>query len=554
MSTLAQLVHTALDRRKAPKPPHRPVNLIIPPQKEKFYRDHRELRHNSSGTQQSAATLWIQLGRYGDIINILPLLHDAYVSTGQKQNLLVAENYLSLLDGVSYVIPHSFDGNFADLHAATNSMRPKFRNFKITQVYAKNFGLQKQTDSFTKESWQRVGMLHKWNKLPLTFDRRNYQREKALRDRYFKDKPVVLVAVNGISSPFPHTNDLLQLLRSELGKNYNVIDLSSVFAERFYDLLGLFDHARCLVTIDTAHMHLARGSKVPVIALVTDGPTPWHATAPIPGQVLRYRYSEYPNHKDHIISAIKSVSGNSNFITREGQMTAKSNRRLIHIYNDYSPRIGDAAPRHNFAKSTWAAEYPNANWVPMPITLDKLPRSSRKAIKTVRDLPFVKDLIDYGVKQATDNDVIVFTNDDISFVKGLGQFLLEVSDHRAAWINRFDFRSLTKHLTTEQCRTGVFCVGSDLFAFTPYWWRTYRDKYPDMLLACEAWDMVFRELVHLTGGFEIHAMIYHQSHASFWYTGGNRLNNIGNKHNQLRAKQWLASHGKPLRELGNVLV
>ena len=44
-------------------------------------------------------------------------------------------------------------------------------------------------------------------------------------------------------------------------------------AERFYDLLALFERAKCLVTVDTAHLHLAYACPtLPVVAIIGANP------------------------------------------------------------------------------------------------------------------------------------------------------------------------------------------------------------------------------------------------------------------------------------------
>lgn len=502
-----------------------------------------------------SSELYVQLGRTGDVINILPLLYSESLK-GIKPHLLVSHQYLSILEGVSYVEPVAYHGDFADLNGALSSVRGKYRTFKVTQVYAHGLTYAHHTDSFLKESWNRVGRLEDWGRLPLIFDRRNYIREKELRDRFLSDKPLILVAPRGISSPFHHFKMLFDVLEKELGEDYTILDLAGIQANRFFDLLGLMDAAAALVTIDTAHMHLARASKIPTIALVTDGPTPWHTSAPLSGQILRMKYSEFPSRAMDVVGAIKNIKGLR--LIKSGGKVAKAEhtggRRFFHCYNDYSPRSSEAHSRHIFAMKTWEDERSRASLVSWPVTMDRLTRTSQSAFGDKRQMPFIRDLVDDCITrgQMNQRDVLILTNDDIACVRGICSWLNEVTDYRAAWANRWDFRSLTQTLTTEQVRCGMWCVGTDLFAFTPHWWTTHRDEFPDMVLGCEAWDWVLREIIRDSGGFELHAMVYHQWHASFWQSGRNRYENLGNHHNQLLAKKYLQDRGKPIRELAAV--
>lgn len=493
--------------------------------------------------------MFVQLGRLGDIINVLPLMW-AETRAGRKANLMVSKSYFPILDGTSYVNPVIWEGDFGDLRGALASQQNKWQDIKTTQVYGHGMSFPHHTSSFLHESYNQVGRAGDFGKLPLIFDRRDYQREKVLVQKVTSKKPFVLVACNGISSPFQHGGELKQLLTREFGNQFDIIDLSTIFAHRFYDLLGLFDKARCLVTIDTGHMHLARASKVPVVALVTNGPTPWHSSAPLEGQILRVMYNDFKTRQSEIVSAIGNIRS-SGYSAKP--LPKSVGTKLIHVYNDYPERNAESRERHLFARSTWLNEYGNGHWIEHPVRMEHLRRSS-KSFGDTRSMPFIRDLVEDAITrgQANPEDVIVLTNDDVSFVEGLGAWIGETSDQRAAWANRWDFRKLQNFLPTEIVRTGIWCVGTDCFAFTVGWWNLHKQTYPDFVLGCEAWDWVLREVIRDSGGFEIHAMLYHQHHQSFWQSGDNRYKNPGNHHNQKLAKRWLVDHGKPLRELANV--
>lgn len=486
-------------------------------------------------------TCYVQLGRIGDIINILPLMKNAL---GKKTPLMVAKDYFQLLEGCSYVEPVLWNGDFADLRGALAWGRGFFREFKVTQVYAHGMNFPRKTESFIKESYNQVNRLQDFGRLPLVFDRRDYNREKELVHRFKGYRPLILVAPHGHSSPFPHGFLMMDLLRSAFESEFDILDLSRIKAERFYDLLALYDVADCLVTIDTAHMHLARGSKVPTVALVTDGPTPWHSTAPLTGQIMRMKYSEFVDRKEEMLAVIRAVCG------KRVPETNLSGRRIFHVYSNY-PRGGDAAARHAFARKTWEVEYDRAAWKEVPISNEMLGRSSKSVFADTREMPFIRDLVDGAIKQQriSDSDVIILTNDDICFAAGLTESLLKVLPEKAAWANRWDFKELKTALTPAQICRGSWCSGTDLFAFTRSWWEKHREVLPDMVLGCEAWDWLLREIVMKSGGFEIHTMIYHQFHNSFWYVGRNRSHNPGNVWNRRLAKIWLQDRNMPIKEL-----
>lgn len=500
---------------------------------------------------------YVQLGRSGDIINILPLLYQHAKYSGTTPNLLVASDYASLLDGCSYVNPVIHHGDFADLSTALSANRSRFKDFIITQVYAHGMCVKPATSSFLIESWHRIGRASDWDQLQLVFDKRVMAREEELRRRFISiSKPTILVASRGLSSPFPHTRQLMDLLNTELSPTHHIIDLANIKATRFFDLLGLFDHAHALITIDTGHMHLARASKVPVVALVTDGPTPWHTSAPMKGQILRMKYSEFPQRAMEVVGAIRNIRGDRTFQAKRPVIVRKDgskrgSRSTFHIYSDYQ-RQGDSLRRHQFAAKTWET----LPWIRCPVLNTQLTRTSASVFSDTRHMPFIKDLVNVGImdNQVGPNDLIVLTNDDIGVVVEMNTHLSSVTDASAAWSNRWDFREVRVPLSTEQCRTGNWCCGTDFFAFTRNWWEKHQHIYPDFVLGCEAWDWVMRELIRDTGGFEIHALTYHLSHPSYWQSGTNRFRNPGNMWNQRLAKAWLADRNKPLRELAPLKV
>lgn len=606
--------------------------------------------------------LWIQLGRYGDIINILPLLYEQKKTTGSNPTLMVAAPYADIFNGITYANKLVYSGDFADLRGAIkHAQQHGFKEFKITQVYAHTYHFPQTQSCFLKESWGRIDKAHLWGSLQPKFDSRDPLREKTLRDKTFQsyERPI-LVAAAGISSPFKYGYTLLELLRSQLPE-HKIINLSELRAHHFHDLLGLFDHAQCLISIDTGHLHLARASSIPVISLSTDGPTPWHSTPPMKNHILNMKYDEFTTRQLEIINAVKSLSkmkskklDNANRgtlskksqeksheekyspeeillclqaqtpkklseilltvprrIHEEVQKSAQNNghntlenikganpeqllnmweaglrnvnfpirnaiirhldmskvqvmayqkmqgvskvRRLFHIYSDYA-RSGNALHRHTIAKSTWTHEAQFSPWIDCPISDSLLTRNSQTAFKDTRPMPFIKDLIAKTIelKHPRPSEILVLTNDDICFSPNFGKWLQEVKDHRPAWSNRWDFGSITGTLTTQQVRTGIWCVGTDSFAFTRKWWEGNQSQFPDMVLGCEAWDWLLRDIMRFAGGFEIHAMTYHQMHGSYWCTNNNRYTIPGNVHNQRLAKKWLRSKGLPLMELAQI--
>lgn len=223
----------------------------------------------------------VMLGRYGDIINLLPFLKHV-ADNYAKPHLVISREFASILEGVSYVEPYPIDQPYDQLLPAIKIAERNYRHVIVGQTWGRGWSQPKLTDAYNKESWRQCGFLHRWNDASLVpvFDRRNLAREEALFTKLnVPDKPMLLYKLDGgLSSPCPECPTLAGPIREAFGELFNVINLSDVKAERMFDLLGLFDRAACLVTIDTSLAHLAAASRVPYVLLAN--PLPWLGTSP----------------------------------------------------------------------------------------------------------------------------------------------------------------------------------------------------------------------------------------------------------------------------------
>lgn len=159
------------------------------------------------------------------------------------------------------------------------------------------------------------------------------------------------------------------------------------------------------------------------------------------------------------------------------------------------------------------------------------------------DMPFIRDMVECAMAEAGEDDIIVLVNADICFVKCATNKIRDAMEsHDSAFAHRWDFGSIYNLLSTEEeVASGTWYYGSDFFCLKPEWWRKNNHYIPDMVLGREAWDMVFRRSIKLTGGTEIKNLIYHKWHPSKWETERETLS--GNLHNRKLAGEWLAIHG-----------
>ena len=120
----------------------------------------------------------IVLGRYGDILNCLPIAY-AYSKRGTNLRWLVSHEYASILDGVSYVDPVIWQASQDTLPQAIRFAQHGSKRVLVAQAW-KNPDQRHKTESFAKEQWRLAWMLDQYGKYPLVFDRRSRIREREL--------------------------------------------------------------------------------------------------------------------------------------------------------------------------------------------------------------------------------------------------------------------------------------------------------------------------------------------------------------------------------------
>lgn len=257
------------------------------------------------------------LGCYGDLCVILPVAMDFWNKTGKKMPIVVSKTYADLLDGVSYVEPVIWGEDFkrggegkANIPGVAFA-HGKFPNHNLIFInpvwHPAGQAPIRITDSFVKEAWRILGRENDWASLELNFDKRDGDREKQLVERVSRGgNPMILAALNGKSSPF-FDRDYLFADLCDRFPDCHVVDMQNVKAERPYDLLGLYNEARLLITVDTMHQHLSRASYVPVIALSRDLPAYWNGSPWHKRFAFHCRYSQYPQRQEELFAAARDV-------------------------------------------------------------------------------------------------------------------------------------------------------------------------------------------------------------------------------------------------------
>lgn len=445
------------------------------------------------------ARTFIQLGAYGDIISALPLLYWESVERAEKPSLVVSKRYADILEGVSYVNPIVLDVHYSQLTMAEAAV--KARNPVTLQVYGKPF--QYLTESYQRDAWAQVGYGQRWEQLGLVFGQRDEKRETALVAAAFQDvvpgiKPVV-VCTAGASSAFPHKAKLHEALDAFVGKG-RWVDVDNLRADRIYDMLGVIDNASLLISNDTALLHLAQATSTPVIALVNEADNGWLGSLRRANHMLYRRFPEFD---------AEEVVGSAVLFGREyvGQ--------VVHTYSAFD-MSADERRRHEVASSTW--EFP-------VLAMERADQLRDASIIGDKPVPFVKDVIEHGLKHG---DAVVLTNTDTGLTQCAESKIRRLlKTHGSCFAYRFEHEDITKPPTYHENIRGAWRGGVELVAVTREWWKNYKRLVPDLLLGRQWWDIVFRDVIKMTGGGELYGCVFHEFHESDWKKG----DKPGNEHN-----------------------
>ena len=453
----------------------------------------------------------IVLARYGDILNCLPIAY-AFYKRGAKLRWLVGQEHASILDGVSYVEPEIWKGSQDTLPRAIHYVRGIGQRALVAQAW-KNPDQRHQTESFSLEQWRLAGMLEHYGKFPLVFDSRSPERERALVENTLQwprgslfpssEKPVVLVSTTSVSTPYKYADKLIATIR---GLDAEVIDMDNVRATNVFDLLGLYERADCLVSIDTMHHHLARASYLPVVYLQNDG---WKGAKAVPQVRATWRYSE--------IEDLRQVKAATEAII------ARSYRSV--------PVVVDTDPERDSSNAgTMVSHQPDTTSavVVFPTYLRDGHSSQTERHLKARNThpscalyvemtcrPKVRDLLEHGLSKG--RDVVILTNDDVTFND---QTLPTILNHARKW----DFGCSRRPEEPTH-------IGREIFWWRSDWLRAHINEFPDVYWTLQRVDLVLAKWMRGMLGIpttdenlkydfppvEIPAgLIYHEKHESHW--------------------------------------
>jgi hypothetical protein len=249
----------------------------------------------------------VLLAKNGDLLNFLPVAKHFHDTTGEKPLWFVHRMYLAVLLGCSYIQPVPL---VVDIHRVDVALRMAREQAKkvINATSHGKFYKGSRDQSYNFKAWADNGFgdsFHDLKNFGLVFDNRDAERESILVSQAITtDKPVMLISLaRAKSSPFAHHALFEERIRRKWGKVFQIVDLQTVHAARIYDLLGLMDRARILITADTASLHLATAAPtLKTICLTNDNP--FLASRPRYQPVYQTSYSQALGNLERVHEAI----------------------------------------------------------------------------------------------------------------------------------------------------------------------------------------------------------------------------------------------------------
>jgi hypothetical protein len=261
---------------------------------------------------------YVHLGKHGDLIILLPGFEWHYNMTGEKPVVMVSKEFAPTLDGCSYLEPWVTDLHwYGDCGAARAEAVKRFGVDKVcmpkwwddptftppeirtsaTKLVIHGKTMQVEASdyfSYMASQWKYAGFPKELLSCKPKFDRRNLEREAHHAAQIFKTKkPKLLYCLNtGGSSPFPFPPEVEKLIYEFQGR-FELVNLMDIRLTHLFDLLGLMDRARFLVTTDTAILHLAGASDIPYWAFLQNA---GGGSLPRGNCVGHARYAGAPHH------------------------------------------------------------------------------------------------------------------------------------------------------------------------------------------------------------------------------------------------------------------
>jgi hypothetical protein len=481
---------------------------------------------------------FIQLARYGDIVNILPIVHE--MAKEYDVDIYVHEDFADMIEGLNYctAVPQKTTHRAVAEAAMIARDTGKYEQVYVTQYDGNPEPPNPMTESYQTSSWARIGWLDKFHQLPLILP----ETPKKIKPQ----EGLLGICLDSHSSRFINKPGFAEWVTRQFGEKWKIFDFAALKVKKVRDLVPIIAGCQLLLTVDTLHAHLAYATGTPTIVL--SRPRPWDQSEPRAHWVEHFVYTdtETPLGLQWIDQAVDyQRSARLQRIPRD--MLQPS---LHLVIQEYTPEHEEEKLRVANAKSTWEEALKNQKHTQMyrPSVKD-MPRNSN-SIGDPRGLMFINDILDYAADKASGyHDIICYTNTDICLTQdALEVVFAKLKTLEACFSARVDCtlpeaqqRFLSPHLAQYPAY-----VGTDLVAFRKRWWTKWREIMPPLILGYEAWDWVMRMIIRQVegDGAEIRPPVcYHARHTPFWADGRNIQTHPGQLYCRRIARQWALDNG-----------
>jgi len=147
--------------------------------------------------------------------------------------------------------------------------------------------------------------------------------------------------------------------------------------------------------------------------------------------------------------------------------------------------------RHKRAQESWVPLYNAGSLIPFRVA--KYPRNAKDALGDPRELPFMKDLLAAAVNHADQDDIVIWTNDDIT-----------LADTLPEWAGGYVTRNQATSMRRIEPSMNYTHIGRDMMAFKVSWLRKWWDEIPDYILGASDFDLGMAAFIRHKHGIKSH--------------------------------------------------
>lgn len=231
--------------------------------------------------------------------------------------------------------------------------------------------------------------------------------------------------------------------------------------------------------------------------------------------------------------------------------------KMLLVYSDYNTTDEGEQCRLSNAMHSWRFHFDSGDMLDFPVKISDLPRTS-KDIGDTKSMPFINDIIDWGMRFARPEDVVVYINRDVSLTTKAPQRLMESIDRNygAAVAFRRNISNPEPGRYYHTVRNYPCDGGFDVFAFRPMWWERHKLRLPNMYIGREAYDACLRNMVEEAATGKTISKLredywnnphycddvcWHTEHASYWQE--NKLTSPSQVVNRTAALEFFSKRG-----------